>query len=70
MRMFCLAVLLSLFGAVGILALENREDIAFRFFGQGLSGPHAMLIGIVFLLGMVSGWFAIGFVRRVARESL
>ena len=70
MRIFYILVLLILVSIVGILALENREVISFRFFGQSLSGPQALLIAIVYLVGMVSGWFVIGIARRLIRESV
>jgi len=68
MRVFYLLILLTLFGAIGIFALQNRETITVQYLDRSISSPLALLIGIVYLLGMLSGWTVVGFVRRSLRR--
>lgn len=69
MRIFFSMTLLLLLAAVGILALENRGDTTVRYFGQSVTCPQALLIAVIYVGGMVSGGFMIGFVRHLFRKS-
>jgi uncharacterized integral membrane protein len=64
MRRFYSIVLLLLVGAIGMFALQNREPIALEFFGWGALCPPALVVGIAYLLGMVSGWTVVGLMQR------
>ena len=68
MRVFYFLVLMLLLAAIGIFALQNRETITIQYFDRSVSSPLALLIGVVYLLGMVSGWTVVGFVRRSLRR--
>ena len=68
MRVFYSLILLTLLAAIGIFALQNREAITVQYFDRSISSPLALLIGIVYLLGMVSGWTVVGFFRRSLRR--
>ncbi len=68
MRIFYGLILLILFGAIGIFALQNRETITLQYLDRSVACPLALLIAIVYLLGMVSGWTVVGFVRRSLRR--
>jgi Protein of unknown function (DUF1049). len=69
MRIFFTLILLILLAAVGILALENRGDTTIHYFGQSLVCSQAILIAAIYLGGMVSGWFMLGFVRHLFQKS-
>ncbi|HTK74138.1 MAG TPA: hypothetical protein VL371_02710 [Gemmataceae bacterium] len=64
MRRFYSIVLLLLIGAVGMFALQNREPMALEFFGWSTLCPPALVVGIAYLLGMVSGWTVVGLMQR------
>jgi uncharacterized integral membrane protein len=60
--------LLLLMGAIGIFALQNRESITLQYLDRSIACPLAFLIGIVYVLGMVSGWTVVGFLQRSLRR--
>ena len=68
MRVFYFVVLLIVLGAIGVFALQNRETITILYLDRSVSCPLALLIGIVYLLGMISGWTVVGFVQRSLRR--
>ena len=68
MRIIYLLILLALLGAIGVFALQNRETIVLQYLDRNVSCPLALLIVIVYLLGMVSGWTVIAFVRHSLRR--
>jgi uncharacterized membrane protein YciS (DUF1049 family) len=68
MRIFYLLVLLSVIGAIGVFALQNRETVTLQYLDQSVSCPLALLIGIVYVVGMVSGWTVVGFMHRSLRR--
>jgi lipopolysaccharide assembly protein A len=68
MRVIYFLILLLLFGAIGVFALQNREVIELQYLDRSVSCRLSLLIAIVYLLGMVSGWTVIGFVRRSLRR--
>jgi uncharacterized integral membrane protein len=66
---FIQAVLFLIFlGAVGLFALQNTETLAVNFGTWRLEGPVALLTLAVYLLGMLSGWTVVAFVRRSLRR--
>ena len=67
MRFVYLFVLLVLLGAIGVFALQNRETIVLMYLDRSVSCPVALLICGIYLLGMVSGWTVVGFVRHSLR---
>lgn len=69
MRWTYFLILLVVAGAIGVFALENREMMSLRFLDQSISCPRSLMIAIVYLLGMVSGWVVVGFVRRMLRAA-
>jgi len=68
MRVIYMLILLVLLGAIGIFALQNRETITLQYLDRSVACPLALLIAIVYLLGMVSGWTVVGFLRRSLRR--
>jgi lipopolysaccharide assembly protein A len=68
MRILYLIALLLLIVAIGIFAFENREQMTLRFLDQSVSCPRSLMIGVVYLVGMLSGWVIVGLVRRSLRR--
>ncbi len=68
MRRIYFFILLFLLGAVGLFALQNREPITLQYLSGSVSCPSALLVGIVYLLGMLSGWTVIGLMQRSLRR--
>jgi lipopolysaccharide assembly protein A len=62
---FVYALLLLIFvGAVAVFAVQNQEPVTLKYLDQGVSCSLAVLVGAVYLLGMVSGWTVVGIVQR------
>ena len=64
MRVVYFLILLILLGAIGVFALQNRETITLQYLDRSIACPLALLIGIVYGLGMVSGWTVVGLMQR------
>ncbi len=64
MRFFWFLVLLILLGGVGLFAWQNLGEVTLQFFDWKMSASLAALIGVVYLLGMLSGWTVLGILRR------
>jgi uncharacterized integral membrane protein len=64
-----LGILLLIFlGAVGIFAVQNTGPVQIKFLNWGTSQPLALVIVAVYLLGMLSGWNVVAFLRRSLRS--
>jgi putative membrane protein len=68
MRVICFLILLVVLGAIGLFALQNQEVITLKYLDRSVSCPASLLIAVVYLLGMVSGWTVVGVVRRSLRR--
>ncbi|HEU5115878.1 MAG TPA: LapA family protein [Isosphaeraceae bacterium] len=55
--------------AVMIFAAQNTESTLIRFVSWEVRMPLAILVILIYLLGMISGWSVIGFVRRSIRNA-
>lgn len=61
-------ILLAFLGTVGLFAVQNTQTVAVRFANWTLSAPVALLTVAIYLLGMVSGWTVVSFLRRSFRR--
>lgn len=72
MRFLYLLILIILAGAVGIFAWQNSDRVVIHFdypgWKQDPTLPLALLVAIVYLLGMLTGWTVVGILRRSWRE--
>lgn len=68
MRLIQAILLLAFLGAVGIFAAQNTQAVTVRFLDRDLSTPLALLAVAVYLLGMLTGWTVIAFLRRSIRR--
>ncbi|HUE17000.1 MAG TPA: lipopolysaccharide assembly protein LapA domain-containing protein [Planctomycetaceae bacterium] len=64
MRVFYTLILLVFLGATAIFALQNREMVTLQYLDRNVSCQLSLLIGIVYLLGMLTGWTIVGLLRR------
>jgi uncharacterized integral membrane protein len=68
MRVIQGILFLAFLGAVGLFALENTRPVAVAFGTWELTGPVALVSLAVYVLGMLSGWTVVAFVRRSLRR--
>jgi lipopolysaccharide assembly protein A len=68
MRVIQAALFLAFLGAVGLFAVQNTRSITVGFWKWELTAPVALVIVAVYLLGMISGWTVVAFVRRSLRK--
>ena len=68
MRWVYLLILVLVVGAIGVFALQNPETITLQYFDWRVACPPALLVAIVYLLGMVSGGAVVSLVLRSLRR--
>ena len=64
MRFVYFLVLLIVLAAVIIFAMQNNELVTLRYLDRSVTSSLPLLITVVYLLGMVSGWTVVGFLKR------
>jgi uncharacterized integral membrane protein len=69
MRLVYILILVLVLAAVILFAVQNNETVTLQYLNQSVSCPLALLIGVVYVLGMVSGWTFVGFLRRSFRRA-
>jgi len=70
MRFLCFLFLLAFAGVAVILALHNQQAVTLHFFEWSVTANIAAVIGVAYLLGMLSGWTVVGMLRRSANRVL
>ncbi len=68
MRYIQAVIFLVFLAAIGVFALQNRDVITVNFLKWNLSEPVAFVTVVVYLLGMLSGWTVVAFVRGSFRR--
>jgi uncharacterized integral membrane protein len=63
MRYLQAVLFLAFLAAIGIFAVQNRNIITVNFLNWNLSQPVAILSVAVYVLGMLSGWAVLGFLK-------
>ena len=73
MRYILGALLLIFLGTIGIFALENLRPVTVQFLTKSVELPFAFLAVAIYVLGMLSGWSVVSFlkhsIRRVRADS-
>ena len=69
MRFIQVTVLLVFLAAVAAFALQNNEQVVVSFLVWKATAPMALMIVVIYLLGMISGGAVLGFVRRSIRKA-
>ncbi len=68
MRLICFLILLIVVAALVVFAVQNNEDVTLKYLDRSVSCTMSLLIAVVYLLGMVSGWTIVGFLKRSFRR--
>jgi uncharacterized membrane protein YciS (DUF1049 family) len=68
MRVFCLLVLLIVAAAVIVFANQNSEEVTLKYLDRSVSCPMSVLVALVYVLGMVSGWTIVGILKSSFRR--
>jgi putative membrane protein len=64
MRTLCFLLLAIILAAVAVFALQNNEIITLHYLDRSVTSSLPIMIGVVYLLGMLSGWTVVGFLKR------
>lgn len=64
MRLLYFLLLLIVAAAVAVFAVQNNEIVTLRYLDRSATTSLALLIAVVYLLGMVSGWTVVGFLKH------
>ena len=68
MRLVYLLLLLLALAAVVVFAVQNNETVTLQYLDRSVTCPLPLLIAVVYLVGMVSGWTVIGLLSRSLRR--
>jgi uncharacterized integral membrane protein len=64
MRLLSLLFLIAFVALLGYFAYENSQSVTLSLFGQSQAVPVPLLALALYVLGMLSGWFVVGMLRR------
>jgi len=64
MRIVYLLILVLVLAAVVLFAVQNDERVTLKYLDRSVSISLSVLIAVVYLLGMLSGWTVVGFLKR------
>jgi uncharacterized integral membrane protein len=64
MRFLAFLLLLVVTAAIVLFAMENRQEVTLCFYNWRVTAPIAALVGVVYVLGMLTGWSMLRMVRR------
>jgi len=64
MRLFYLIFLAAFAGAVALFAYQNQQHVTVTFLNYEVEASVAAVAGVVYGLGMLSGWTIVGMLRR------
>jgi len=64
MRVMYTLILLVFLGATAIFALQNRAPVTIQYLDRSVSCELSLVIGVTYLIGMLTGWTIVGLLRR------
>lgn len=64
MRLVSFLFLVVFAGAVALFAYQNQQLVSLTFLNHTMEANEALVTGVVYGLGMLSGWTVIGMLRR------
>jgi uncharacterized integral membrane protein len=70
MRALYISVLILILAALAIFAYQNHESVTLQYFHGSMTLSMPLLIFVVYVLGMLSGWTVVGFFRRSWRRAM
>lgn len=73
MRFIWFVIFLIFAAIIGVFAFENNEPVPINYLDQSLSVqtiqlPMSVLVGGIYVLGMLTGWTVIGFFKRTVQH--
>jgi len=73
MRYIWFLVFLIFVAIIGVFAFENSDPVAINYLDQNLSVqsihlPMSVLIGGIYVLGMLTGWTVVGFLKQTVQH--
>ena len=68
MRFIQAVLLLAFLGAILIFAWQNNQTVTISFLKWGITAPNALVIIVVYLLGMLTGWTVVAYLQRSIRQ--
>jgi putative membrane protein len=69
MRFIQAIIVLAFLGALGVFAVGNTEPLTVHFLKYSTTAPVALLAVGIYLLGMLTGWTVVSFLRRSIRQA-
>ena len=67
MRTLSMVVLILFAAALALFCVQNMEWVKVTYLKWQLTAPLPMLALLIYLLGMLSGWAVVGFLRKTIR---
>lgn len=68
MRLFCFLLLVAFIVVITVLVMQNREDVTLRFYDRSETFSLPAVIGVIYGLGMLTGWTVVGLLRRTVQR--
>jgi uncharacterized integral membrane protein len=73
MRFIWFLIFLIIVAIIGVFAFENSDPVAINYLDQSLSVqsihlPMSVLIGGIYVLGMLTGWTVVGFLKQTVQH--
>jgi uncharacterized integral membrane protein len=64
MRFIQAVLLVAFLGAILIFAWQNNQTVTIAFLNWGITASNALVIVAVYLLGTLTGWTVVSYLRR------
>ena len=68
MRVINAAILILFLAAVAVFCVQNMDTTSVTYLSYRASLPLPLLVLIIYLMGMVSGWAVLSYLRRSVRQ--
>ena len=73
MRYVWFLIFLIFVAIIGVFAFENSDPVPINYLDQSLSVqsihlPMSALIGVIYVLGMLTGWTVVGFLKQTVQH--
>jgi lipopolysaccharide assembly protein A len=64
MRFVYFLFLLLILAAIAVFVVQNNENVNLTYLQWSVTLPMAVVVGAAYVLGMLSGWTVVGFMKR------
>ncbi|MBV8076217.1 MAG: DUF1049 domain-containing protein [Planctomycetaceae bacterium] len=68
MRWIRIAIFLVFLGLVLVFAIQNTQPLTVHFLNASATAPVALLALAIYVLGMVSGWSVVAYLKESIRS--